>query len=113
LSGGLADLSSRATFPLFAFLSAGVVNFAIPSGGGQWAVQGDVLLAAGAVHGVAPGATIVAFAHGDAWTNLLQPFWALPLLGVTGLRARDIFGYTAVIAILMGIVVSAVLLALA
>jgi short-chain fatty acids transporter len=110
LSGALAEVSSRTTFPLFAFLSAGLVNFAIPSGGGQWAVQGDVLLAAGAAHGVDPGATIVAFAHGDAWTNLLQPFWALPLLGVTGLHARDIFGYTAVIALVMGVVVAALLL---
>ena len=37
--------------------------------------------------------TIMAVAYGDQWTNLFQPFWALPLLGITGLRARDIMGY--------------------
>jgi short-chain fatty acids transporter len=112
LSNSLAALAGPDSFPLFAFLSAGAVNLAIPSGGGQWAVQGEILLAAGAAHGVAPATTIIAFAHGDAWTNLLQPFWALPLLGVTGLRARDIYGYTAVLAILMAAVVGALLFVL-
>lgn len=37
----------------------------------------------------------MALAYGDQWTNMLQPFWALPLLSITGLRARDIIGYTA------------------
>ena len=45
----------------------------------------------------------MAFAYGDAWTNLLQPFWALPLLGIMGLKAREIVGYTAVICLAMGV----------
>jgi short-chain fatty acids transporter len=43
----------------------------------------------------------MAFSYGDAWTNMLQPFWALPLLGIMGLRAKDIIGYTAMVFLLM------------
>jgi short-chain fatty acids transporter len=113
VSSGLVELSSERSFPLFAFLSAGLVNLAVPSGGGQWAVQGDILLGAGGELGVDPASTVIAFAHGDAWTNMLQPFWALPLLAIMGLRARDIIGYTAVVLLLMALVVPAALLLLA
>ena len=47
----------------------------------------------------------MAFAYGDAWTNMLQPFWALPLLGIMGLKAKDIIGYTAMVFLLMLVVV--------
>jgi short-chain fatty acids transporter len=113
ISDGLVALSSQTTFPVVAYLSAGLVNLFVPSGGGQWAVQGDVLLTAGHKLGVDPGATVMAFAYGDAWTNMLQPFWALPLLGIMGLRARDIIGYTATIFLLMLIVVPVLLLIVA
>ena len=52
----------------------------------------------------------MAFSYGDAWTNMLQPFWALPLLGIMGLEAKDIIGYTGVVCILMALVVPALLL---
>ena len=111
-SAWLVGLSSAASFPLLAFLSAGVVNFFVPSGGGQWAVQGEILLRAGSTLGVDPVTTIMAFSYGDASTNMLQPFWALPLLGIMGLRAKDIIGYTAVALIVMAIVVPIWLLVL-
>lgn len=111
-SSVLVSISTQTTFPLFAFLSAGVVNFFVPSGGGQWAVQGEILLTAGDRLGVDPITTIMAFSYGDAWTNLLQPFWALPLLGIMGLKAKDIIGYTAVILLLMGAIVCTGLLIL-
>jgi short-chain fatty acids transporter len=101
----LSSVSGTTTFPLVAFLSAGVVNFFVPSGGGQWAVQGEILLRAGSELGVDPVTTIMAFSYGDAWTNLLQPFWALPLLGIMGLKAKEIIGYTAAILLVMGAVV--------
>ena len=105
LSGGLVSIGSKTTLPILDFLSAGAVNLAIPSGGGQWAVQRDILLGAGDAVGVDPTTTILAFSYGDAWTNMLQPFWALPLLGIMGLKAKDIIGYTATVFLLMGIVV--------
>lgn len=113
VSNALLSVATPKTFPLFAFYSAGLVNFFIPSGGGQWAVQGEILATAASALGVAPGPVIMAFSYGDAWTNMLQPFWALPLLGIMGLRARDVIGYSTLVCLLMGVVVSAMLLVFA
>ena len=96
------NISSATTFPVFAFLSAGIVNFFVPSGGGQWAVQGQVLMEAANGLGVPVRKAIMAFSYGDAWTNMLQPFWALPLLGIMDLEARDIIGYTALVMFVTG-----------
>ncbi len=102
-------LASPSTLAPLTFLSAGLVNLLVPSGGGQWAVQGPVIMEAAARLGVAPHKIVIALSHGDAWTNLLQPFWALPLLGIMGLRARDIIGYTALVMVLTGPVIMALL----
>lgn len=99
------DISNADTFPIFTFLSAGIVNFFVPSGGGQWAVQGPVIMQAVDTLGVAPEQAIMALAYGDAWTNMLQPFWALPLLGIMGLRAKDIIGYTGFVMLVTGPVI--------
>lgn len=114
ISDGLVELSagSKAAFPIIDFFSAGLVNMFVPSGGGQWAVQKDILLEAGAEIGVDPVTTIMAFSYGDAWTNMLQPFWALPLLGIMGLRAKDIIGYTATVFLLMLVMVPVLLVLL-
>ncbi len=93
----MAGAASAQTLPLLTFLSAAVVNLFVPSGGGQWAIQGPVALEAGLALGVAPEKMVMAVAYGDQLTNMLQPFWALPLLAITGLKARDIVGYTAVV----------------
>jgi len=86
--------STSTTFPVFTFISAGVVNLFVPSGGGQWGVQGPMLLQAATDLGIGYPKSILALAYGDQVTNMLQPFWALPLLGITGLKARDILPYT-------------------
>ncbi|MGQ7818881.1 short-chain fatty acid transporter [Metapseudomonas furukawaii] len=98
--------SSADTFPLLAFLSAGVVNVFVPSGGGQWAVQGPIMLPAAQALGVSPTVTAMAIAWGDAWTNMIQPFWALPLLGIVGLGARDIMGYCLIMLLYSGVVIA-------
>ncbi len=105
LSESMARWSTQTTFPLLSFFSAGLTNLFVPSGGGQWGVQRDILLSSGQTLGVDPTSTIMAFAYGDAWTNMLQPFWALPLLGIMGLRAKDIIGYTAMVFLLMLVIV--------
>ena len=112
VSEAIEDLATETTFPVLAFVLSGLVNFFVPSGGGQWAVQGEILARTGGELGVAHEATVMAFAYGDAWTNMLQPFWALPLLGIMGLRARDIMGYAAVVFLLMGVLVPILLLVL-
>lgn len=76
------------------FVSAGLVNLFVPSGGGQWAVQGSIVAEACRELGLPLPRAVMALSYGDEWTNMLQPFWALALLGLTGLKARDILGYT-------------------
>lgn len=107
LSLWFVSISNDVTFPFFTFLSAGIVNFFIPSGGGQWAVQGPIMVQAGAELGVDTAKTAMAVAWGDAWTNMIQPFWALPLLAIAGLKVRDIMGFC-VMALLWSFVVIAV-----
>ena len=94
LAGALVDATSAAWLPETLFVSAGVLNVFVPSGGGQWAVQGPLVLEACHALGVSWERGIMAMAFGDELTNMLQPFWALPLLGITGLSARDILPYT-------------------
>jgi len=93
------EIGTERTMPLLSFVSAGIVNIFVPSGGGQWAIQGPIALQSGFDAGVAPGRMIMAVAYGDQLTNMLQPFWALPLLAITGVKARDIVGYTALVMI--------------
>lgn len=89
----IAESSSGDFFPLVAFLGAAFVNLFIPSGGGQWAIQGPVLMETAVNLGLSPSKVVLAFAYGDQLTNMLQPFWALPLLAITGLSAKSIFKY--------------------
>ena len=101
-AGGLIELfssffiaiSSPESFPIFTFISAGLVNIFVPSGGGQWAIQGPIILEAATQIGVPLNKAIMALAYGDQITNMLQPFWALPLLSITQLKARQILPYT-------------------
>ena len=104
ISTAFVNISTPRTFPVLCYLAAGIVNFFVPSGGGQWAVQGPIMMPAGLELGVTPAVTAMGIAWGDAWTNMLQPFWALPALGIAGLGARDIMGYCAIVLIASGIV---------
>ncbi|KAA0015944.1 short-chain fatty acid transporter [Salinicola corii] len=112
-SEAIISMASRETFPLWTFLSAGAVNFFIPSGGGQWAIQGPIMMKAAYALGADPARTIMAFTWGDGWTNQIQPFWALPLLGVAGLSARDIMGYLLIWLVISGVAIAGTFVALA
>ena len=99
LSRALSELFvelGAGAFTTVAFLAAGLLNLVVPSGGGQWAVQGPILVEGAMDLGLPVSDALMAMAYGDQWTNMLQPFWALPLLAITGVRARDIVGYTTI-----------------
>ena len=104
LSNFFVSVSNEVTFPMLSFLAAGIVNFFVPSGGGQWAVQGPIMMPAGAAMGIENGRTAMAIAWGDQWTNMIQPFWALPALAVAKLEAKDIMGYLVIVTIFVGVV---------
>ncbi len=106
MSQAFVSISNDVTFYFFAFLSAGIVNFFVPSGGGQWAVQAPIMLDAAQTLDASIAKTAMAVAWGDAWTNLIQPFWALPALAIAGLKAKDIMGYCVIILVISGVVIS-------
>ncbi|QHE51083.1 short-chain fatty acid transporter [Pontibacillus sp. HMF3514] len=106
MSSWFVSISSDFTFPFFAFLSAGIVNFFVPSGGGQWAVQAPIMLDAAKELGVSIPKTAMAVAWGDAWTNMIQPFWALPALAIAGLKAKDIMGFCLIVLLVSGVLIS-------
>jgi len=85
--------STEAFIPLISFSSAAFVNLLIPSGGGQWAIQGPILVEVGKSMNLPIGKLIIVFAYGDQISNLLQPFWALPLLAITGVPAKQLLKY--------------------
>ena len=105
ISEACVAMSNEKTFPVLSFLSAGIVNVFVPSGGGQWAVQAPIMLPAGVQLGVDPSVTGMAIAWGDAWTNLIQPFWALPALAIAKLNAKDIMGFCLIDLFVVGVIV--------
>lgn len=105
VSNWFVEISSQDTFPVLTFLSAGLVNFFVPSGGGQWAVQAPIVIPAAQSLGVPLSQVAMSVAWGDAWSNMVQPFWALPLLGMAGLNLRQIMGYCTVVFIWSGLVI--------
>lgn len=105
ISQVFVSVSTATTLPLYTFLSAGIVNFFVPSGGGQWIVQAPIVMPAAVELGANTAKTAMAIAWGDAWTNMIQPFWALPLLGIAKLGARDIMGYCLIILMYSGVII--------
>lgn len=94
ISDFFVSISSAQSFPILTFLSGGLVNFFVPSGGGQWAVQGPIVIEAAKELNIPLPKIVMALAYGDQITNMLQPFWALPLLGITQLKAKDILPFS-------------------
>ncbi|MBQ0008502.1 MAG: short-chain fatty acid transporter [bacterium] len=110
LSDACISISTPTTYPLLTFVCAAVLNMFVPSGGGHWAIQAPIMFAAGADLDVAPGLTGIAIAWGDAWTNLIQPFWALPALAIAKLNAKDIMGFCIIDLVVSGLIICAGLL---
>ena len=91
MSNLFISISNENTFPIFTFFSAGLVNIFVPSGGGQWAIQGPIIVEAAMKLGVSIPKSVMSLAYGDQITNMLQPFWALPLLGSYRLKSKRNF----------------------
>jgi short-chain fatty acids transporter len=101
MTESLLSVATPSTFPVIAWITGGALNVFVPSAGGEWAIVGGPMMLASTELGIPYGQTIAAYAVGDAHTNLFNPFWAIPLLAITGLRARDMFGYAITMMILL------------
>lgn len=106
VSDWMVSFASAETLPFWTFMSAGLVNIFVPSGGGQWAVQSSVVISAAQALDADMARAAMAVAWGDAWTNLLQPFWALPVLAIAGLKAKDIMGFCLIQLVVTGVLIS-------
>jgi short-chain fatty acids transporter len=95
-------VGAEPTFAVSTFLSAGLVNLFVPSGGGQWIVQGPIVCSAAADLAIPLEKAVMAVAYGDQWTNMIQPFWAIPLMGLTRVDVRQFIGYCALLMLLAG-----------
>lgn len=98
------SFSSATTLPLYGFLSGGLLNLFVPSGGGQWAIQGPIMMSAAMEAGADLPRVAMAVALGDQWTNLVHPLSLIPVLTIAGLSARDIMAYTFVALLWSGMV---------
>ncbi len=96
LVDAFAAISTDATLPFFAFLSGGLLNLFVPSGGGQWAVQGPIMMSAAAEVGASLPRVAMGVALGDQWTNLIQPLAIIPVITIAGIPLRKVMGYTLV-----------------
>jgi short-chain fatty acids transporter len=110
IARGFIAVASTATYPGVVFWYSAVLNYFVPSGGGKWALEALYVLEAGRALQVPTAHVAMAYAYGDMATNLVQPFWAIPLLGVARLEFRDILGYEAILFLLFALLVSGALL---
>lgn len=105
LSQQLADafvgISTPATYPAVVAIYSAVLGVFVPSGGSKWVVEAPYVMAAAHQLKVHLGWVVAAYDLGEALANLVQPFWMLPVLGVLGLKARDIMGYTFVVFVVL------------
>lgn len=95
--GGLCQLATAYTLPVFSYISASILNLFIPSQGGQWIVQGPIIMDAALRLDANIPHVINSFVYGDEATNLLQPLYVIPALSVVGMKLKDVWGYMAFI----------------
>jgi short-chain fatty acids transporter len=93
LANFFVNASSPRLFPVVVYTYSTVLNYFIPSGGSKWIVEASYLIPAGQALGVSVPMVTMSYAYGDMTTNLIQPFWAILILTVAGLRFGDIMGY--------------------
>ena len=93
-----ANTATQDTFPLVVYVYAGITNLFVPSAGSKWLIEAPYLIPAGQELGVSVKTVVLAYMYGDSTTNLIQPFFAIPILAVTRLKFGDMVGYTFLVA---------------
>ena len=104
------QVATTETYPLIVYIYSGVVNIFVPSGGSKWLIEAPYLLPAARDLGVSPTTTLLAYCYGDSTSNLIQPFWAIPILTVTRMKFGDVLGYSGLIAVVLFMVTAIAML---
>jgi len=94
-----ARIATQSTYPFVVYVYSAAMNLFVPSAGSKWLIEAPYLLPAGESLDVSVVTVLLAYSYGDSTTNLVQPFFAIPILAVTRLRFGDIVGYTFLIAL--------------
>ena len=88
------NLTTASTFPVVMGIYSAVLGFFVPSGGGKWIIEAPYVMQAANDLKVHLGWAVQVYNAAEALPNLINPFFMLPLLGVVGLKPRDIVGFT-------------------
>ena len=95
LAAFFASINTKETFPVVMGLYSAALGFFIPSGGGKWVLEAPYVMQAANELKVHLGWAVQIYNSAEALPNLINPFFMLPLLGVLGIKARDVVGFTA------------------
>jgi short-chain fatty acids transporter len=106
IGDAFVKIAGPKTFPLIVYWYSGIVNYFVPSGGSKWAVEAPYIVDAAKSLGVGFDQVVVAYAWGDMMTDLLQPFWAIPLLTAAGIEFKEILGYEMIAFLIYAMLVS-------
>jgi len=112
ISSSIAASASAYSLPILSFVSSILISLVIPSGGGHWAVQGPFSIPAAVELNASVSATTMAVAMGEQVANMLQPFWALPVVAIAGIGIQRVLGFTVVTFMVSGLIYGAALLIL-
>jgi short-chain fatty acids transporter len=93
ITGAFVAVATARTYPLLMYWSAGIINYFVPSGGSEWTILAPIILPAGKALGVSPATVTLTYAWGDMATDVIQPFWAIALCEITGIKFREMMGY--------------------
>ncbi|MFQ6088510.1 MAG: short-chain fatty acid transporter [Candidatus Methanofastidiosia archaeon] len=110
ITGIFITVASPRTFPVLSYWAAGILNYFVPSGGSEWVITSPILLEAAQSLGVSNATAVIAYAWGDMATDVIQPFWAIALCEITGIKFREMMGYAIAVFIPYVILVSIALL---
>ncbi|PLZ01395.1 serine--pyruvate aminotransferase [Burkholderia sp. WAC0059] len=103
-------ISNAHTLPFWSYVCSLVVTFFIPSGGGHWAVQGPFVVPAAVALQASVPATTMAVAMGEQVSNMMQPFWAAPVVAMAGIGVQRVLGFTMTTFVVGALVYGAALL---
>jgi short-chain fatty acids transporter len=88
------SITTKSTFPVVVAIYSAILGMFVPSGGGKWVVEAPYVMAAATSWGAHLGWTVQIYNAAEALPNLINPFWMLPLMGILGVRAKDLAGYS-------------------
>lgn len=106
ISDWFTAIATKETYALIVYWYSGILNYFVPSGGSKWAIEAPYVIEAGRQLGVPDALSVLAYSWGDMATDIIQPFWAIPLLGVAKLGFKDIMGYCLILFFIFMVITS-------